>query len=59
MFQHLLDCSDTIDLNPSLGTTPGNYTGSGVNIIPSNVVYNSIYGYWMVTFPVTGFSSFT
>ncbi|MBK9486138.1 MAG: right-handed parallel beta-helix repeat-containing protein [Chitinophagaceae bacterium] len=37
-------------------TTPGNYTGTRVLIIPTSVTYNL--GVWSVTFPVTGFSGF-
>lgn len=40
---------------------PGFYSvngGAGVLITPTSVNYNSTYGYWEVTFPVTGFSGF-
>jgi hypothetical protein len=37
-------------------STPGNYTGARVLIVPTSVTYNS--GIWSVTFNVTGFSGF-
>ncbi|HMU09764.1 MAG TPA: T9SS type A sorting domain-containing protein [Ferruginibacter sp.] len=43
--------------NPS----PGFYSvngGAGVLIVPTSVNYNSGFGYWEVTFPITGFSGF-
>jgi hypothetical protein len=50
---------------PSGGSAPGNYPatwgGTGpahVLITPTSVTYNSTYGRWEVTFPVTGFSGF-
>jgi hypothetical protein len=40
---------------------PGFYSlngGNGLLITPTTVNYNSTYGYWEVSFPVTGFSGF-
>jgi len=39
------------------GTAPGNYTGSEVYIVPT-VSWDATHGWWVMTFPVTGFSGF-
>jgi hypothetical protein len=39
------------------GTAPGNYTGAEVYIVPT-VSWDAVHGWWVMTFPVTGFSGF-
>ncbi len=42
------------------GTAPGNYTGTSETIDPAdnNIIYNTTYARWEITFNVTGFSGF-
>lgn len=39
------------------GTAPGNYTGAELYIVPT-VSWDAAHGWWVMTFPVTGFSGF-
>ena len=40
-----------------IGTSPGNYTGTTLNIVPT-VSWDATNNWWEVSFPVTGFSGF-